>query len=63
MSFGDRALRKQLAAADRAGARFALVVGDESGLIGVKDLRSGEQRDMPQDDVVRVLRDEYAKAE
>jgi histidyl-tRNA synthetase len=63
MTFGDRALRKQLASADRAGARFALVVGDESDLIGVKDLRSGDQRDMARGDVVWVLKDEHAKAE
>src|SRR5438105_5891099 len=51
LTYGDRALRKQFAAADRAGARFALVL-DEGGVGGaeveVKDLRSGEQRRVPE---------------
>ena len=57
VSFGDRALRKQLGAADRAGARFALVVGEDPHSVGMKDLQSGEQRDVRRDELVRVLID------
>ena len=57
MSFGDRALRKQLSAADRAGAPFAILIGDDAATVGVKDLRSGEQRDVPKVELARVLRD------
>jgi histidyl-tRNA synthetase len=42
-------------AADRSGARIALVAGDrdlESGTIGVKDLATGEQVSVPIDSVV-----------
>ena len=42
-------------AADRSGARIALVAGDrdvEAGTVGVKDLTTGEQVDVPVDAVV-----------
>jgi histidyl-tRNA synthetase len=56
MSFGDRSLRKQLAAADRAGARYAVVMGDDPRSVAVKDLASGDQRDVARDDLVGFLR-------
>jgi histidyl-tRNA synthetase len=50
-------------AADRSGARYALVLGDrdlEAGTIGIKDLTSGEQQDVPLEDaqaeLLRLLR-------
>lgn len=49
MSFGDRGLKGAMKGADRAGARFALVLGDqelEDGTIAVKDLATHEQRDV-----------------
>ncbi|MBK4136927.1 histidine--tRNA ligase [Corynebacterium macginleyi] len=49
MSFGDRGLKGAMKGADRAGARFALVLGDqelEDGTIAVKDLAAHEQRDV-----------------
>jgi histidyl-tRNA synthetase len=42
-------------AADRSGARVALVAGDrdiDAGTIGVKDLTTGEQVDVATDSVV-----------
>jgi histidyl-tRNA synthetase len=42
-------------AADRSGARLALVAGDrdlEAGTIGVKDLSTGDQVSVPIDSVV-----------
>ncbi len=42
-------------AADRSGARLALVAGDrdlEAGTVGVKDLATGEQVSVPVDAVV-----------
>jgi len=48
LSFGDRKLGKQLAAADRAGANYAVILGEEelaSDSVTLKDLRKGgEQR-------------------
>jgi histidyl-tRNA synthetase len=42
-------------AADRSGARIALVAGDrdlETGTVGVKDLTTGDQVSVPLDSVV-----------
>ncbi|HEV7662641.1 MAG TPA: histidine--tRNA ligase [Chloroflexota bacterium] len=59
LSFGDRKLGKQLSAADRAGAHFALILGDDelaSATVTLKDLRTeAEQRRVPLDEVVHVL--------
>lgn len=55
LAYGDRGVKGAMKAADRSGARIALVAGDrdiEAGTIGVKDLSSGEQADVPIDRVV-----------
>jgi len=55
MAFGDRGIKGAMRAADRSGARIALVAGDrdiEAGTVGVKDLRAGEQIDVAADRVV-----------
>lgn len=55
MVYGDRGIKGSMKAADRSGARFALVLGDqdlEAGTIGVKNLGTGDQISVPLDDVV-----------
>ena len=55
LAYGDRGLKGAMRAADRSGARVALVAGDrdiEAGTIGVKDLGKGEQVSVPTDSVV-----------
>jgi histidyl-tRNA synthetase len=55
MAYGDRGLKGAMRAADRSGARIALVVGDrdiEAGTVAVKDLTTGEQDSVPIDSVV-----------
>ena len=55
LAYGDRGLKGAMRAADRSGARFALVAGDrdlEAGTVGVKDLGSGDQVSVPLDSVV-----------
>lgn len=55
LAYGDRGLKGAMRAADRSGARIALVAGDrdiDAGTIGVKDLASGEQVSVPLDSVV-----------
>ena len=55
LAYGDRGLKGAMRAADRSGARMALVAGDrdiEAGTIGVKDLGTGEQVSVPTDSVV-----------
>ena len=47
MSFGDRGLKGAMKGADRAGARFALVLGEqelENGTVALKDLAAHEQQ-------------------
>ena len=50
MNCGDGALKKQFKKADKSGARYALVLGDdelEKGMIAVKDLRNdGSQQEV-----------------
>ncbi|MDK4330501.1 histidine--tRNA ligase [Corynebacterium accolens] len=58
MSFGDRGLKGAMKGADRAGARFALVLGDqelETGTVAVKDLAAHEQRDIELSQLVAIL--------
>jgi histidyl-tRNA synthetase len=48
-------MKGAMRAADRSGARIALVAGDrdvEAGTVGVKDLATGEQTDVAADAVV-----------
>lgn len=59
MSFGDRGLKGAMKGANRSGARFALVLGEqelETGTIAVKDMAAQEQKDVALDDVVSTLR-------
>ena len=55
LAYGDRGLKGAMRAADRSGARIALVVGDrdiEAGTVGIKELATGEQADVGADAVV-----------
>jgi histidyl-tRNA synthetase len=61
LSFGDRKLGKQLGAADRSGARFAIILGDDelaSGMLTLKDLRAegADQQRIAREDLVSTLR-------
>ena len=49
LAYGDRGVKNAMRAADRSGARVALVAGDrdiEAGTVGVKDLSTGDQVDV-----------------
>ncbi|WP_067656892.1 histidine--tRNA ligase [Nocardia harenae] len=61
LAYGGRGVKGAMKAADRSGARFALVLGDRDlaeGTIGVKNLADGEQRQVPLAEVAGVLRDQ-----
>ena len=50
MTFGSRGLKGAMKAADRSGARFAVIIGAEernAGTVRLKDLSSGDQQDVP----------------
>jgi histidyl-tRNA synthetase len=58
LAYGGRGLKGAMKAADRSGARFALVLGErdlEAGTIGLKDLASGEQQGVALDDAVDTV--------
>ncbi len=57
-NFGGGNFKKQFARADKWGARVALVLGEDemnAGQVVVKDLRSGEQQTLAQDEVAAAL--------
>jgi histidyl-tRNA synthetase len=57
-SFDSRSMKAQLRAADRAGARLALIVGEKeaaAGTVTVRDLKTGEQTEVVRDDVANQL--------
>lgn len=58
MTYGDRSLRSSMKAADRSGARFAIIMGERdlsAGSATVRDLASGAQRDIPVEQVAADL--------
>lgn len=66
LAYGDRGLKGAMKAADRSGARFALVLGErelDAGVIEVKDLRTGDQQEIALDSVVDHLAARLADTE
>lgn len=66
MSYGDRGLKGAMKGADRAGARFALVLGEAelaAGTVAVKDLAAHTQEDVSLDALVGVLNQKLGSAE
>ena len=58
MSYGNRGLKGAMKGADRAGAQYALVIGDselETGTVAVKDLAAHSQREVSIEAVVAEL--------
>jgi histidyl-tRNA synthetase len=61
MTFGSRGLKGAMKAADRSGARFAVIIGAEernAGTVRMKDLRSGDQLDVAATSATDWLRNE-----
>lgn len=59
LAFGDRALKTAMKAADKSGARFSLVIGDEemaSGLVEVKEMVSGTANSVRLDALANALK-------
>src|SRR5262249_21167760 len=58
-SYGSRSMKKQWSAADRAGARWGVLLAPREladGKVGVKHLATGEQVDVRREDVAAWLR-------
>ena len=55
LAYGGKGLKGAMKAADRSGARFALVLGDRDladGVVQLRELASGDQRAVPLDDLL-----------
>ena len=62
-AFDDRSMKAQFRAADRSGARIALVVGEQEraeGTVTVRDLEGGDQQTVDRADVVAHVRKRLA---
>ncbi|MEU4804830.1 histidine--tRNA ligase [Actinosynnema sp. NPDC023587] len=60
LAYGGKGLKGAMKGADRSGARFALVLGErdiEAGVVQLKELATGEQREVPLADVVDSVRE------
>ena len=58
LAYGDRGLKGAMKAADRSGARFAVVIGErdiEAGVAQLKDLASGEQDAIGLDAIIDTI--------
>jgi histidyl-tRNA synthetase len=58
MAYGGKGLKGSMKAADRSGARYAVVVGERDlsgGVAQLKDLASGEQEEIPLADLVTAI--------
>lgn len=64
MDLLNRGLKAQLKSADRQGARYALILGEEElqeGVLLRRDLAGGEQQKIPLGDVVKEMSEMYQK--
>ncbi|HSH70523.1 MAG TPA: histidine--tRNA ligase [Deferrisomatales bacterium] len=58
MDYGERSFKAQMRSANRAGARYALILGEEEvaqGNVAVKNLDDGTQETVAQDGVASIL--------
>lgn len=59
LAYGNRSVKASMKAADRSGAAVAIVVGDrdlEAGQMVLKNLSTGEQQEVPTEDVIEQVR-------
>ena len=59
MDLGGRGMKGQMKGADRSGARFAVIVGEEelaAGEATIRDMTSGDQTRVPFDEVIESVR-------
>lgn len=55
MSFGDRSLKAQLKSANRAHAKFAIIIGEEElakGMVTIRELETKTQNDVPFPEII-----------
>jgi len=60
LAYGGRGMKGAMKAADKSGARYAIVLGErdiEAGVAQLKELATGEQREVPLVDLVTSVRE------
>ncbi|QIS13487.1 histidine--tRNA ligase [Nocardia arthritidis] len=60
LAYGGRGVKGAMKAADKSGARFTLVLGDRDlaeNTIGLKDMSTGDQRQIPLDEAARLVQE------
>jgi len=65
MVFGERGMKGAMKAADRSGARYAVLIGDaerSAQTVQIKDLENGEQLNVPGDQAVGWLTERVKRA-
>jgi histidyl-tRNA synthetase len=65
MVFGERGMKGAMKAADRSGARYAVLIGDaerSAQTVQIKDLENGEQLNVPADQAVAWLTERVKRA-
>ncbi len=63
LAFGDRSLKSQLKDANRAGVRFALILGEDElarGVVAVRDMQTSEQQEIGLASVVGWITEKLA---
>ena len=58
----ERGLKAQFKYADKAGARYVVVIGDnelEKGVVSLRDMANSTQQEVPADEIIEVLRRVY----
>jgi histidyl-tRNA synthetase len=59
LAFGDRALKTAMKMADKSGAKYSMVIGDEemaSGVVEVKEMSSGQTNSVRLDSLASALK-------
>jgi histidyl-tRNA synthetase len=65
MVFGERGMKGAMKAADRSGATYAVLIGDaerNAQTVLIKDLKNGEQLNVPGDQAVGWLTERVKRA-
>ena len=55
LELAGRSLKGQLKHADRIGARYVAIVNDSAGTTSLKNMESGEQRDLGPGEVIPTI--------
>ncbi|MBV8940924.1 MAG: histidine--tRNA ligase, partial [Solirubrobacterales bacterium] len=58
LELAGRSLKGQLRHADRIGARYVAIVGEDSHA-SLRDMSSGEQREVPRDAVIAAIKEAH----